>query len=163
MSVKAKAHRKRELNNELNLTPFIDLLSTMVCFLLITAVWIQIGSVEIKQGYGTEAAAQPKNNFEMDLTFQGPNSANLLVKRNGRRFRRYRIRGGSFEEMKTKLGESLDTFMNQKRKNPIQVSALMVTTKPSVQYGQLIESLDIFRNHSISNIGVVPVPIKGGG
>ena len=161
MSINARAHRKRELNNELNLTPFIDLLSTMVCFLLITAVWIQIGSVEIKQGYGTEAASAPKNNFEMDLTFQSPTSANLIVKRNGRRFRRFRLRAQSFEEMKGKLDESLDAFMNPKGKSPLQISALMVTTEPSVQYGQLVETLDVFRSRSISNIGIIPV--EGGG
>lgn len=33
---------KRGVNVELNLVPFIDLLSTLICFLLITAVWQQI-------------------------------------------------------------------------------------------------------------------------
>ena len=47
MRKKAGLGKKKELNAELNLTPFIDLLSTMVCFLLITAVWIEIGTVEV--------------------------------------------------------------------------------------------------------------------
>ena len=63
---------KRELNSNLNLTPFIDLLSTCVCFLLITAVWIDIGSLEIKQSHGTEAAASDKNSFDLDLVFKNP-------------------------------------------------------------------------------------------
>ncbi|CAN0275939.1 unnamed protein product, partial [Chrysoparadoxa australica] len=41
--------QKKELDAQLYLTPFIDLLSTCVCFLLITAVWIEIGTVEVKQ------------------------------------------------------------------------------------------------------------------
>lgn len=33
---------RKKVNEELNLTTFIDLFSTLVCFLLITAVWNQI-------------------------------------------------------------------------------------------------------------------------
>lgn len=33
---------KRSVNVELNLVPYIDLLSTLICFLLLTAVWQQI-------------------------------------------------------------------------------------------------------------------------
>src|SRR4051812_26987656 len=34
-----------KLNVELNLVPFIDLLSSLVLFLLITAVWLQISAI----------------------------------------------------------------------------------------------------------------------
>ena len=33
---------KRELNSDINLVPFIDLLSVCICFLLIAAVWLQL-------------------------------------------------------------------------------------------------------------------------
>jgi biopolymer transport protein ExbD len=36
---------KRSVNAELNLVPYIDLLSTLICFLLITAVWQQIDAM----------------------------------------------------------------------------------------------------------------------
>ncbi len=157
MSAKVKLGVRKEINSELNLTPFIDLLSTMVCFLLITAVWVQIGSMEIKQSYGTSASHTPKVNFEMDLIFNNEKSSQILVKRNGKRFKRIRAKGESFHEMKSKLQESLETFLSQKKNNTIKINALTVTTKPSVLYGQLVEVLDIFRNRSISNIGIVPV------
>lgn len=37
----------RESNVELNLVPFIDLMSVMITFLLITAVWSQISMIQI--------------------------------------------------------------------------------------------------------------------
>ncbi len=37
--------KKRSEDEELNLTPFIDLFSTLVVFLLLTAVWLQINSL----------------------------------------------------------------------------------------------------------------------
>ncbi|MDZ4676913.1 MAG: biopolymer transporter ExbD [Oligoflexia bacterium] len=38
---------KRQTNMELNLVPFIDLMSTAICFLLISAVWTQVSMIQI--------------------------------------------------------------------------------------------------------------------
>src|SRR5512147_1722217 len=43
--------RKKPLNADLNLVPYIDLLTCMVAFLLITAVWTQLAQLKTKQ-YG---------------------------------------------------------------------------------------------------------------
>jgi biopolymer transport protein ExbD len=47
--------RHRHLDFEVNLIPFIDLLSTCICFLLLTAVWINIGAMNVKQAVGGQA------------------------------------------------------------------------------------------------------------
>lgn len=49
---------KRHLDFEVNLIPFIDLLSTCICFLLLTAVWINIGAMNVKQAVGGQAASE---------------------------------------------------------------------------------------------------------
>jgi biopolymer transport protein ExbD len=49
-----------KLNVELNLVPFIDLLSTLVLFLLVTAVWMQVAAIPAavkSKGKGTPAAS----------------------------------------------------------------------------------------------------------
>jgi biopolymer transport protein ExbD len=47
-------NRKKPLNAELNLVPYIDLLTCMVAFLLITAVWTQLAQIQVGQrGPGT--------------------------------------------------------------------------------------------------------------
>jgi len=38
---------KKSVNIELNIIPFIDLMSCLTCFLLITAVWVNIAQLEI--------------------------------------------------------------------------------------------------------------------
>jgi biopolymer transport protein TolR len=46
--------RKKPLNADLNLVPYIDLLTCMVAFLLITAVWTQLARLRVGQhGQGT--------------------------------------------------------------------------------------------------------------
>jgi biopolymer transport protein TolR len=41
--------RKKSVNAELNLVPYIDLLTCMVAFLLITAVWTQLARLKVDQ------------------------------------------------------------------------------------------------------------------
>src|SRR5687767_3766528 len=43
---------KRNLSADLNLVPFIDLMSTLITFLLATAVWVQQSSLEVEQAIG---------------------------------------------------------------------------------------------------------------
>jgi len=52
--------RKKRLDAELNLVPYIDLLTCMVAFLLITAVWTQLARLKIDQrGQGTSEESEP--------------------------------------------------------------------------------------------------------
>lgn len=49
---------KKHLDFEINLIPCIDLLSVCICFLLLTAVWLNIGSMNVKQAVGGQSAAE---------------------------------------------------------------------------------------------------------
>ena len=42
--------RRKAMNFELNLVPFIDVLSTCICFLLVTAVFINLGRLSREPG-----------------------------------------------------------------------------------------------------------------
>ncbi len=50
----------RQTNMDLNLVPFIDLMSVLISFLLITAVWTQVSMIQIGSSlYGKKSDAQP--------------------------------------------------------------------------------------------------------
>lgn len=50
----------RSANVELNLVPFIDLMSVLITFLLITAVWTQVSMIQIGSSlYGKKSDTQP--------------------------------------------------------------------------------------------------------
>ena len=60
---------KKSVNVELNLVPFIDLLSTLICFLLITAVWSQITALNTNTGATTAGEnAKPPDEKKVDLS-----------------------------------------------------------------------------------------------
>lgn len=67
---------KKSLDAELNLVPFIDLLSCLIAFLLISAVWTQVSSVKVASTGGlTQEQEQEPNDkvipIRVTLTDQG--------------------------------------------------------------------------------------------
>lgn len=146
---------KKDLNAELNLTPFIDLLSTCVCFLLITAVWIEIGSVEIKQSHGTSAPAQEKVSYDLDVVFKSKNAIHLNLKRNGRRVKRFNVKGNDFNDFLANLNTAISSNVLNYRNKAIKIAAATITPRSSVNYGDLISTLDVLRKNEIINIGVL--------
>src|SRR5438045_9782759 len=60
VSVQAGKGSKKSLNVDLNLVPYIDLLTCMVAFLLITAVWTQLSRLQAQQkGQGQAGEETP--------------------------------------------------------------------------------------------------------
>ena len=153
---------RRSLDAEINLVPFIDLLSACICFLLMTAVWIQISTVQVKQSHGTEAG--PSGAFELDVRFGGPTSVEMVLKKNGKQFKKAAFKAADVKGLLGPMDTALQGWIAgiakpAKEGEPIvsPVSAAMVSPKAGVTYGDLVMAMDILRKHQIVNLGVVPV------
>src|SRR4051812_21646576 len=72
--------RRKGLNFELNLVPFIDVLSTCICFLLVTAVFINLGSFNVNQAVGSEKAKQDKPTGTITVSLGGKGDIRFEVK-----------------------------------------------------------------------------------
>lgn len=146
-------HRRRDLNLELNLTSFIDLLSTIVCFLLISAVWIQVASLDIKQTNGTEGSATKKDSFEISIDYKRANSLNVTLKKNNRRIRRKIVKAEKHDELMEKTNAIVSSWVNGKKKR--RIDSAFVKPVKGIEYGQMIDALDVLRLNNIKNIGVM--------
>jgi biopolymer transport protein TolR len=147
--------KKKELNADLNLTPFIDLLSTMVCFLLITAVWIEIGSLEIKQSKGTQAQESKKESYDLDMVFTGHNKISLNLKKGSRRVKKITVNEKDFQATITKLNTVIGTQIKNFKNKTIEIATATVTPNSTVDYGNMVKALDVLRKNEIINIGVL--------
>src|SRR6516164_120505 len=68
VSVKSANGRRKRTNFELNLVPFIDVLSTCICFLLVTAVFVNLGSFHVSQAVGSEKSQEkPKGSVTVSM------------------------------------------------------------------------------------------------
>lgn len=53
---------KKDLNFEINILPILDILSVLICFLLLTAVWVQIGTIDTRQAIGDNTTSSSGKN-----------------------------------------------------------------------------------------------------
>lgn len=144
--------RRKNLDADLNLVPFIDLLSTCICFLLMTAVWMEIGALQVKQATGTEAAPTASESLEMDVRFASPTKLELAIKGGAsKKNQKFLVESANSEERLSKLGTVLAGL-------PVKLfSVARVTTMSGVSYGDMVSVMDVLRDHGITNLGVVPV------
>jgi biopolymer transport protein ExbD len=70
---------KRPLDAELNLVPFIDLLCSLISFLLMTAVWSQIAALEVQQQPMTDEPPPELKNDKLALKIYVTEKGFLVV------------------------------------------------------------------------------------
>lgn len=69
--IEAGGGKGRKVSLELNLVPFIDLMSVLITFLLITAVWSQVSMIQIGSSlYGKKSEQAPKLTPEADVVLK---------------------------------------------------------------------------------------------
>ena len=143
---------KKALDAEINLVPFIDLLSCCISFLLITAVWTQIAGLQVASSGGPPE--QPKQESTIDvkllLTDKGYSLSMAgaqidIPKVNGKD-------GTPSYDRKT-LDEKLKTL---KASLPDQ-SAITVQPEDAVAYSDLVETVDACLGQQLRNVTVAPM------
>jgi biopolymer transport protein ExbD len=149
---------KRSLDAEINLVPFIDLLSMCICFLLMTAVWTQLASLQVKQANGTEGAAAGAKSLDLDVKFVSNSKVQLSVKG----FKPVEVEAASEDELLKAL-DSQVASLKEAVKGSGEIQAVMLTPKTGVDYGTLVSVMDVLRKNQLVNLGVVPVAPTGKG
>jgi biopolymer transport protein ExbD len=143
---------KKALDAELNLVPFIDLLSCCISFLLITAVWTQISGLQVASSGGPPDQQKQESTIDVkllltdkgySLTMAG--AAIDIPKLNGKE-------GAQSYDRKT-LGEKLKTL---KTSLPEQ-SAITVQPEDAVAYSDLVETVDACLGEQLRNVTVAPM------
>lgn len=68
------SHGRKPVDVDMNLVPFIDMMSVLVAFLLLTAVWTNLAQINIKAGgigHDTEQRVEPPINLSVLLAEDG--------------------------------------------------------------------------------------------
>lgn len=144
---------QRQASVDLNLVPFIDLMSVCIIFLLITAVWTQISMIQLGTSvYGLQAdeaaealppAPHEQVIFQVDILPQGYNvafdsknwSVPVIVK-------------GKYDHV-----AFLKLVQGFKKRYPKKVDVI-VTSKNSMLYKDLIQAMDLLLKAGFSGISI---------
>ena len=129
---------ERSANADVNIVPFIDLMSVLVIFLLISAVWTQVSMIQIGSSiYGQKSSDEevkppPRAEipFRLDIT---PIGHNIVIGKN-----RIRVPKDAGEYNLQRLVQELDAI---KTTYPEKVDAV-ITINDELEYMHLISGMD---------------------
>ena len=171
------ARGKRSLDLEIPLVPFIDLLCSLIVFLLMTAVWSQIARLELKQGNAAPPdptqTATPEPDKEKDLRVELHEKGFTIVEDN-------KIETpilctatpcNKLEKVKDKDGKELEELMSFydftmletklkefKTANATQTKIIVVSAD-SVPYQEVIRTMDTCLVSGLEGLSVSGTPL----
>lgn len=148
--------KKKELDFDLNLIPAIDLLSVCICFLLLTAVWIHLGSLKLQQGTGETNSNQGVN--PPSLWIQVARTGDLTLSTrdlpaNQRGLNASVLKSsGSGKVDREKLAQAL-TLIQKKMPS---IATVIVRPQTQVPYGEVIAVIDKLKAAKVKDVGIAP-------
>ena len=145
---------RKNINFELNLVPFIDLLSMCICFLLMTAVWLQLSTIKVHQSLGTSSlgATAPTKSYDVDVEFLSAKSMSIEVKNEKRVVKKEVVTSENIDDLLDKAKTRLGVYQTEKG-----IGTLLVAPHVEVNYSQLITFFDSMKGLGVQNFGVIPV------
>ena len=138
---------KKSVNADLNLVPYIDLLTCMVAFLLITAVWSQLARLEAHQkGQGQAGEETPPEVQVNIVVVVNQEGFNLVV---GQEQTPIPKRGADydFEKLGTELKKAKDAHPD---KNDITVSS-----EDQTIFDTIIRTMDVALTARFADVSLV--------
>jgi len=141
-----RAGGRRSVNVELNLVPFIDLLTCLICFLLMTAVWQQIAKISLTQTGRGPVVEEPNAealSLVVAITPQG-----YLVTGNGTSIADILKKDAVYDKqaLGRKLAEIHGAFPDKRN--------IVVMSEDSIAYQELVDALDMCLASDFPDISV---------
>ncbi len=150
MFTESNPNGKRDTDVELNLVPFIDLMSTCISFLLITAVWTQVSMIQIGSSiYGkkndsgqVETPQREQVNLKVDVVDSG------YIVNAGQQSTRIPKLGGEYDQA------SLTTRLKDlKNKYPEKTDGI-ISLLDTIKYDELIRGMDAMMTAGFPEIAI---------
>lgn len=138
-----KGGRGRKLNAELNLVPFIDLLSVCITFLIATAVWVELSSMPVDQALSdpnAKPAPPPDPPPPPPLTVH-VRADGVWVGRKVEAGRNFAVVGESYD------WSGIETEIATDRKDYPDEEQVVIVTDDGVEYQHMIHALDLTRKY----------------
>lgn len=146
---------KKDLNFDLNLVPMIDVLSACICFLLMTVVWIQIGSMQVNQAMGAKSEDQKKNPPSVLVYMDQVGNLELSLRD------LERVSPLSKMTLKNAYGtpnwSQFQTFLSRMQKNAPEVKTALIMPNARSNYQDVLLVMDGFRRYGVKDVGISPL------
>ena len=147
----SRSNKDKELNFELDLLPVISMMSVCICFLLLTAVWTHIGTLNIQQGLGQESLRTDQTAASLWVTMKSGGEVQFSLKDAlsapaALRERTFRSGDAAMDQYEQEIKQALPG---------LKTALIMPDAK--VSYGQVIRMMDRLKLRNISEVGIAPL------
>jgi biopolymer transport protein ExbD len=145
---------KKELDFEINILPILDILSVLICFLLLTAVWVQVGALSTQQAVGDNTISQQANPPSLWI---GINKSGTL---------RFSLRDvPATTGAETTLSGNRDGVNWQALHAKIQalktqfptLKTVVIRPEATANYGVVIQLMDQLKQNQMTDVGLSPL------
>lgn len=145
---------KKELNTEINVLPILNVMSIMICFLLLTAVWVQLGSLDVKQAIGDNSTSGSKNPPSLWATINADNSVEISLRDIEQKMElEYMVRASRAGIDWTTLESRLQSL---KQQIP-ELKTAIIRPEGKSNYGDVIRMMDQMKRTEITDVGLSPL------
>lgn len=144
----ASGSQKKKVDLVIPLVPFIDMLAMMITFLMMTAVWTQLGKLQVSQaptGPSESTDEPPKPTLQLNLTVT---ERGYMLSAGPEMIEIPKLPGGEFDT--AKLVESLAAI---KKDHPDQRS-ITVAAEDGIEYQHLVLTVDKCIEAEIPDVSV---------
>lgn len=147
---------KKHLDFEINLIPFIDLLSACICFLLLTAVWVQVGSMDVKQAVGGQPASDTPKKPTLWVNMGASGEITLNVQDTNKvpaKLQKLSVKG---LEGKMDFAQ-IDIAINELKTLEPELRTALIQPQAQSVYEDMIVLMDNFKKQGLVDLGVSPL------
>lgn len=147
--------RHKHLEFEINLIPAIDLLSVCICFLLLTAVWLHVGALNVKQAVGGQPASETAKKPTVWAQINGVGDVQLDVRDShvSAKLAKAKING---KDGKPDLEALKNVAMELKAAEPA-LTTVLIQPQAATVYEDIIDLMDSFKKQGMIDLGVSPL------
>lgn len=145
----------RDFNVELNIVPFIDLMSCLTAFLLVTAVWTQIAQLDLHpKGKSRDPSQVQQEDEKVVLSVLIQKDRIWIGQSRINEFQPIdRIGDSYWETFRTSLGEIKKSAFFIDRTD-IEIAAESISDENKVVYQDIIRAMDIAKSVGFEDIGL---------
>ena len=143
-----------DLNFELNILPILDILSVLICFLLLTAVWVQIGTIDTRQAIGDNSVENQANPPSLWVSVEADGSMQLSMRDLPKKQKMEvavprALKGVNMASFEQKLADLKTKFP--------ELKTVIVRPKQQTSYGDVIRIMDQLKKSAIDQVGLSPL------
>jgi biopolymer transport protein ExbD len=141
---------KRPLDVEFNLVPFIDLLSVLISFLLVVAVWTQISAMEVK--HAPTQGGEKRKDKQISLNITLTSKAIYIGSSEGGQFATLEKKGEEYD------WQGLTDKLKELKTSIPTLENVTIQAEDKIDYGHMIQTMDVCRGLGLAGLSLAGVP-----